>query len=95
MARLSAHGSILAKFVKREVHTDDSLNWSKDTIAVMSDMVVLTKRDVEFKPLYNGGSPSKHSYGWKNTNKKVKEGHMDSLRANLLKLGYEEFPPTK
>lgn len=74
MAKLSAHGTEVARFSKEHETPESTLtSWSKTTYAIMSDGAVLQKRDVRFRPAdyekaqYPNGRLS--SYGWKKHNK--------------------------
>ncbi len=62
MAKLNARGRTeLVRLSKvREDPTDDLTNWSRTTVALMSDGSVLRKLDVRFS-----SDGRRHSYGWK------------------------------
>lgn len=67
MAKLKAKGRMeLMRFEKVcEVRSDSAIEWHRESIALMSDRTILSKRDVRFKPDQFSPKPRIHSYGWK------------------------------
>ena len=73
MAKLSAHGTELARVYKITSGNPDTDLWfnTKDTIALMSDGYLMTKHDGYTKSPYAPNGIEFHSWGWKR-GKKVK-----------------------
>lgn len=69
MAKLSVKGRTeLSRMVKEtNISTLDSqlISWERKTFVLMSDRMILEKRDVQFRPTSYDPKGSKHSYGWK------------------------------
>lgn len=90
MAKLSARGRKEIFRVSKEVNlseTDsDLISWSRTTIALMSDGVILKKRDVAFRATPNSAA-YKHSYGWSQLAKTKKDPK--EIRAYYTTNGYK------
>lgn len=88
MAKLKAHGHEILRFYKENQGDGDLTDWERNTTAYMSDGVVLTKLDVNFKAeRYN----PRHSYGWKRHGKlRAGVGHAElaALRDRAIAKGY-------
>jgi hypothetical protein len=63
MAKLSAHGTEVARFARRLPDSDDCTD-RVITMVVMSDRVVLSKYGVKFRPDAYHPQGYRHDWGW-------------------------------
>ena len=69
MAKLSAHGEQLIRLEREQTRQDEFITWSRDTVVLCSDDVVLRKRDVRFVPDQFHPAGRLHHHGWKRVGK--------------------------
>lgn len=92
MAKLGARGRTELLRMVKENHTvdkDDTITWNRHTIVFMSDMTVLTKYDVRFKPTPYDPKGRLHSYGWKRKGKYGKEFTMEERQKRYENSGWK------
>lgn len=93
MAKLKAHGHEVLRYSKERAITDTNeyVDWERTTWAVMSDGVVLTKRDVNFKASTVGSyeRPAyRHTWGWKRHGKLKACADIAATRERAIAAGF-------
>ncbi len=94
MAKLSAHGREVFRLTRERTMEDTArlTDQERDTVSIRSDLAVMTKLDVHFRPDRFEPLGRWHCYGWKKKlggpAARVKGYTVESLRDALLRHGY-------